>query len=153
MELVKENIMYICDEETSKKIVKDILSLKYNISPDFGFEIVKNPFRVTFWVLDNERRIAGFTLVQQINCCGLLISTKTWVEKEFQGRGIAQEMMILKEELAKGFGFSSIMATVNITGNPAESHILEKFNWTCVNKFKNSRTGNTVGIYIKNLER
>jgi predicted restriction endonuclease len=54
--------------------------------------------------------------------------------------------------VAKIYGYSCMMATVNVTGNPAEVHILEKFRWTCVNQFVNSRTKNTVGIFTKNLD-
>lgn len=119
---------------------------------NFNVEFTRSPFSVKMDFRDSMgKSMATFTLKEMINCCGILVSTKTLVYKDFEGQGIAQEMMLLKESLAKVYGYSCMMATVNMTGNPAEVHILEKSGWTCVSSFVNSRTKNKVGIFVKNL--
>lgn len=142
----------ICNSGDEEKVASLISTLKKGIWSDFSVALDKTPrFCITFTLRESGKDIAGFTLVEQVNCCGLLISTKTFVNIGYGKMGIAQEMMPLKEAIAKEFGYSSMMATVNMTGNPAEVHILEKFGWSCVNSFVNSRTKNTVGIFTKNL--
>ena len=94
---------------------------------------------------------AGFTLIEQVNCCGVLVSTKTFVAQKHQNQKIAQAMMPLKEAIAKQFGYSALAATVNMTGNPAEVHILRKCGWELKYEFRNARTGNQVGFFFKGV--
>lgn len=143
---------YICDPNDSAKIAGIIKKFWNDISiSNFSVEFNRSPFTIKFTLKEEGKDVAGFTLIEMVNCCGILVSTKTFVRESHRKRGIAQGMMYIKEELARTFGYSSMMATVNITGNPAEVHILEKMGWTNVNQFKNSRTKNTVGVFTKNL--
>lgn len=131
------------------------------LSNDLGWDDVKvrvrrtNPLiEVEFLETSNQYglvKVAGFTLVEQINCCGIMVSTRTYVHKDHQGKHFAQDMMPLKEAIAREFGYSALVATVNMTGNPAEVHILEKCGWTKQYEFKNKRTGNQVGFFFKSL--
>jgi GNAT superfamily N-acetyltransferase len=143
---------YIVDTDAGRKKVAGIIKeLRNGLWSDFSITLDSSPFRLVIAIRTGGKEIAGFTLMEMINCCGIAVSTRTFVKDGHRGEGIAQEMMPLKETLAREFGYSSIMATVNMTGNPAEVHILEKFGWTCVNKFTNSRTKNEVGVFTKNL--
>ena len=118
----------------------------------FTLEINKRrPFTIKFIIYD-ENEYAQFTLVEQVNCCGILVSTDTFVTKGLQGNGYAQEMMKLKEALAKEFGYSLLLATVDINNNPAEVHILEKFGWSRDKEFINQRTKHTLGIFSKDIK-
>jgi len=143
--------MFICDERATAQAVKLIKELTKLMDGDFRIQVDRSPFSICYWVRNNNYDIAHFQLIQQKNCCGILVSTSTYVLGPHQKMGIAQEMMRLKEALAKEFGFSCLLATVNMTDNPAEVHILEKFGWSCVSSFKNSRTDHKVGIFTKNL--
>jgi GNAT superfamily N-acetyltransferase len=140
---------YVSDNTEVARITK--LLTKQMVS---GFEITfdPNPFKIVFNYRCGGQNIAGFTLIEQYHCCGILVSSATYVDKDHQKQGIAQEMMPLKEALAKEFGYSLLMATVNMTGNPAEVHILEKFNWKKNSEFVNARTKNTVGIFTKEIK-
>lgn len=123
------------------------------VSTDMQVRVRKYPFLVhVLWRTTDGNVKAEFTLLEQPNCCGVLISTKTSVAKEYQGKNIAQNMMLLKEAIAKEFGYSCLSATVNATGNPAECHILEKFGWKGGHEFINKRTKNVVRFYQKTLE-
>jgi GNAT superfamily N-acetyltransferase len=118
---------------------------------DVQIRIRKSPFLLEFTGFLNNERACGFTLVEQVNCCGVLVSTKTWVETKHQKQGIAQALMPFKEAIAREFGYSSLAATVNMTGNPAEAHILEKFGWWKGFEFFNKRTKNTVAFWHKTI--
>jgi len=130
------------------EVVKEIV--KYG--GDIGIEVANNPFQIKVWFLDYSNKICGFTLVEQKNCCGILVSTRTFVTESYKGKGFAQLMMPIKEDLAKAFNYNLLLATVNMTGNPAEVHILEKFGWELKDSFINKKTKNQVGIFTKNLE-
>jgi GNAT superfamily N-acetyltransferase len=145
-----------------EEISKAISSLVKVMEWDFKLHVQQIPLEIKVEFLDPYKRegvyrtssnklIAGFTLAEQKNCCGILVSTRTFVSKEYQGQGIAQEMMPIKETIARELNYSLIFATVNMTGNPAEVHILEKFGWKLKDKFINSKTTNEVGIFTKNL--
>lgn len=141
---------YVADGKEGAKAIK---LLKQYISCDFRVQLDTYPtFKLEFTLRDFNKDIAGFTLVQQVNCCGILVSTRTWVGKDWQGNGTAQSMMPLKEALAKEFGYGMLLATVNMSGNPAEVHILEKFGWKLGDSFTNPRTTNEVGVYTKDLK-
>lgn len=145
---------WICDtKQAALSLARTVQEFQKASSRLSGYSVKfeNYPFSVTFGVIVDKKEIATFTLKEMINCCGILVSTRTSVAKDFRGKGIAQEMMLLKEALAKVYGYSCLMATVNMTGNPAEVHILEKFGWKMVHNFKNSRTTNNVGIFVKNL--
>ncbi len=100
----------------------------------------------------HPRNICGFQLVEQKNCCGVMVSTNTYVTYSERNRGLAQLMMPMKDAIAKLFGYSALCATVNESGNPTEVHILLKNGWTKTFGFLNKRTGNNVGFYCKSLD-
>ena len=141
---------YVGDGNESAKAVK---LLKQFIGGDFRIQLdTYLGFDLVFVLREYNKDIAGFSLVQQINCCGILVSTRTWVNEDWRGQGIAQSMMPLKEALAKEFGYGMLLATVNMSGNLAEVHILEKCGWKLGDSFTNPRTRNEVGVYTKDLK-
>lgn len=110
------------------------------------------PLQIRIVWREDKTQICGFTLVQQVNCCGALVSTRTFVNEKYRGQKLAQQMMPLKEAIAREFGYSVLAATVNISGNPAEVHILQKEGWQKGYEFLNKRTGNQVGFFFKELK-
>ena len=135
--------------ERATGLVNEFLSKTFQ--GGFLVKVDRYPFKLRVAIKINQNYIAGFTLVEQTNCCGILVSTQTFVIPEYALQGIAQQMMPLKEALAREFGYTMLLATVNVSGNPAEVHILEKFRWTRGTEFVNKRTGNTVAIFTKIL--
>lgn len=119
----------------------------------FILEVSRNsPFRIRLDILENKKRVAGFQLVEQVNCCGVIVSTRTYVYNSVKDMGYAQEMMELKIALAKEFGYSAMLATV-VMKNEAEVHILEKFGWKCGETFVNTRSKNELGIFTLLLNK
>lgn len=137
------------EKEQVVRIVKEIT--KGFFGGDIQVRVRRTPLLISVLWRESDQEMCGFTLIEQPNCCGAMVSTRTFVNKPHTGQGIAQEMMSIKEALAKEFGYSALAATVNMTGNPAEVHILEKFGWVKGWEFKNARTKNQVGFFFKTL--
>lgn len=116
----------------------------------FRLELAYQASRVSSTGVRYEYDIGGFTLMEQPNCCGALLSTRTWVHTDWQRMGMASEMMKLKLGIAEAFGYSVILATVRLD-NEGELHILNKFGWKQISEFLNRRTGNKVGFFVKNI--
>jgi len=91
-----------------------------------------------------------FTLTQMINCCGCVVSTKTEVGKPYRKLGVSGKFQLIKEQVSKLLGYSMMISTVR-EDNEAEIKSIEKAGWTCVDKFKNSRTQNKIRIYTKKI--
>ncbi len=149
---------YLDDIQTAITAIRKVANEAqgYQVYQFSGMGVTLNTlprFEVQVRFLSDRTDVAGFTLVEQVNCCGALVSTKTYVHRDWKGKGIAQFMQPIKLEIAKMFGYSSLAATVNMTGNPAEVHILEKCGWVKGFEFKNSRTGNQVGFFFKEVKK
>lgn len=144
---------YCKDENVAKTVAETIKQLGNPEVMANGFRVQLDhfPFALEFWGRDGKQDICHFKLVEQPNCCGIVVSTDTWVRKEYRSSGIAQSMMYLKEALAKVYGYSCMIATVNLTDNAVEEHILTKFGWKKMDEFINSRTNHLVGIFTKRL--
>lgn len=142
--------MYNTSPAAAAKVIKQLATEMGGM--DVTVEVRNHPrlfIRLSFGI-DNHR-VCGFTLTEQVNCCGILVSTQTYVEPAYRGQKYAQQMMPLKSAIAKEFGYSLLLATVNMTGNPAEVHILEKDGWKQSHVFINQRTKNQVGVFTKGV--
>lgn len=69
--------------------------------------------------------------------------------------------MEIKFAIAMAAGFSSILCTTILKHKDHEEapetstielHILEKFGWIKIHEFLNKRSGNTIGVFWKDLE-
>lgn len=141
---------YEIDSAKAAKVIKNIADA-FHVGDEVKVQVRKYPARISVEFFKSDSPMAGFTLIEQPNCCGVLISTKTFVYTQWQKQGLAQAMMPLKEAIAREFGYSCLSATVNVTGNPAEVHILLKHGWTRGASFINKRTKNEVAFYTKVL--
>lgn len=94
-----------------------------------------------------------FGLQEMPGCCGILVSTDTYVAKSQRGKGIAQLMQQMKEVAARATGYQVLFCTVNISDpeSSVQEHILKKTGWKEVALFKNLRTKNQVMTYMKEV--
>lgn len=83
-------------------------------------------------------------------CCGILVSHGSWLAEKFRGFGLGDYFHKERLRLAKEMGYSCITCTT-ISSNKTEIAILTKNNWKKVHEFVNSRTGNTVHIWVKDI--
>lgn len=142
------------DGRAAAKVIKELAyATMSSWSEDVTVRLRRHPTLISIsFRAQNGDDVAKFTLAQQANCNGSLASIDTHVYEAYRGRGIAQELQILKECIAKEFGYSSLVATVNLS-NEAEVHILEKTGWTKGWEFTNTRynISNKVAYYFKEI--
>ena len=92
-----------------------------------------------------------FKLIEMPGCCAYLISTGTFVGRNYTGKGVAQFLQELNYEMAKDAKYPYLFATTR-ENNKAENHILNKFDWVSVDKIKNTRTGNNIIMWRKKID-
>lgn len=93
--------------------------------------------------------IAQCKLNQLPGCCGVLVSNGAHVNT-LRGRGIGTAMARLRLDIAKMFGYTTLLCT-DVMDNTPQRKILTKLGYTDLFKFKNRRTNNTVAISAINL--
>ena len=94
--------------------------------------------------------ISRFELAQMLGCCGICISTGTYVHPEFRGKGINSLLNNFRIAIAKDLGYGLLMCT-DLKSNTPQMKTLDKNGWKHIREFKNPRTGNILNITIKEL--
>jgi GNAT superfamily N-acetyltransferase len=99
-----------------------------------------------FVLWTDKDMIACFTLVTMPGCCGILVSTGSYVEQKFQGKGIGHLLNSMRQRIAYEWGYPLMICT-DVTTNTPQQKILSKAGWKHLLGFKNSRTGNDVSLH------
>ncbi len=101
--------------------------------------------------LKNGKEVVAYsTLVAMPGCCGMCISTGSYVYERFRNKGIGNIMHKVRKDLATEGGFSC-MACTDVASNKPQQNILKKNKWKLVHKFLNANSGNKVCVHIVNL--
>jgi len=95
--------------------------------------------------------VATFSLKELPGCCGVMVSYHTNIQKRYQGKGLGDFLLDIKERIARDNYYSLLMCTT-ISDNAVERHLLEKHGFISERMFTNKRTNNTVLMYSKILE-
>ncbi len=94
--------------------------------------------------------VAVFRFEPLPGCCGVVVSTASYINTEWRGSWVGPEFHKLKEELAKNFGYSLLLATTQLSNIP-EVVSSSKARWRIVKTFLNKRTSRELGVMMKNL--
>ena len=94
--------------------------------------------------------ISQFKLIQMPGCCGICISTGTYVHSEFRGKGVNSLLNNFRIDIAKHLGYGLLMCT-DLKSNISQMKTLDKNGWKHIHEFKNPRTGNILNVTIKEL--
>ena len=105
---------------------------------------------IEFKVLNKDKIISQFKLIQMSGCCGICISTGTYVNPDFRGKGVNIILNNFRIDIAKHLGYGLLMCT-DLKSNTPQMKTLDKNGWKHVHEFKNPRTGNILNITIKKL--
>ena len=100
---------------------------------------------------EDKTRVAGFRIVSMPGCCGIAISTGSWVHMSFRNRGIGGLLNKSRIQLGKILNFGAMICT-DVSKNEPSRKLLEKNGWKDVFKFKNPRTRNEVFLSVIPLE-
>ena len=113
---------------------------------------VKDTFYgLKFEIIDLQGNlISTFRLLQMVGCCGICISTGTYVCPDFRGKGINIILNNFRIDIAKHLGYGLLMCT-DLKSNTPQMKTLDKNGWKHIHEFKNPRTGNILNITIKEL--
>ena len=94
--------------------------------------------------------ISRFELAQMLGCCGICISTGTYVHPDFRGKGVNIILNNFRIDIAKCLGYGLLMCT-DLKSNTPQMKTLDKNGWKHIHEFENPRTGNILNITIKEL--
>ena len=113
---------------------------------------VKDTFYgLKFEIIDLQGNlISTFRLLQMVGCCGICISTGTYVHPDFRGKGVNIILNNFRIDIAKHLGYGLLMCT-DLKSNVPQMKTLDKNGWKHIHEFQNPRTGNILNITIKEL--
>ena len=113
---------------------------------------VKDTFYgLKFEIIDLQGNlISTFRLLQMVGCCGICISTGTYVHPDFRGKGVNIILNNFRIDIAKHLGYGLLMCT-DLKSNTPQMKTLDKNGWKHIREFQNPRTGNILNITIKEL--
>ena len=94
--------------------------------------------------------ISKFELAQMLGCCGICISTGTYVHPDFRGKGVNSILNNFRIDIAKDLGYGLLMCT-DLKSNTPQMKTLDKNGWKHIHEFENPRTGNILNVTIKEL--
>ena len=94
--------------------------------------------------------ISRFELAQMLGCCGICISTGTYVHPDFRGKSVNIILNNFRIDIAKHLGYGLLMCT-DLKSNTPQMKTLDKNGWKNIREFKNPRTGNILNVTIKEL--
>jgi hypothetical protein len=120
------------------------ISVRCYTVENFVTPIAKRPYK-------GYETIFQFKLIEMPGCCAYLISTSTFVGRNYTGKGVAQFLQELKYEMAKDASYPYLFATTR-KNNDAENHILEKFGWKNIDEVVNTRTRNTILTWRREIK-
>lgn len=95
-------------------------------------------------------QVANFKLIEMPGCCGVLVSTNSFVQTEYSGRGIGTFLQSVKEWFAVKMQVGLLIATV-VNDNKAEERVLNKTGWVPVSSLLNPKTGRLINVWQKEI--
>ena len=99
-----------------------------------------------------DSHIGRFTLAPLAGCCGVVVSTDSYLEESWRKTPVVSEHFHkLKEETARKLGYSLMLATTQLRNIP-EVVGASKAKWKFIHFFRNKRTDNDLGLMIKDLK-
>ena len=118
----------------------------------YNLTYIKNNNKgLEFKVLDNNNEIIStFKLIQMIGCCGICVSTNTFVTHKYRNKGVNTILNNFRIDIAKELGYGLLLCT-DVSNNTAEVKTLDKNGWKHIYNFENPRTSNKINISIKEL--
>ena len=96
---------------------------------------------------DRSREVAKFALQQMPGCCGLLVSTGSFVNVRYRNKGIGHRLNQFRQQLAHQLGYSALICT-DVHSNDPQRKILKKNGFQDIYQFTNARTGNVLDISV-----
>lgn len=101
---------------------------------------------------DPPRELGHFTLAPLPGCCGVVVSTESYLDPSWRGKTVISEHFHkIKEATARKLGYSMMLATVQLRNIP-EVVGGSKAGWKLDHFFRNKRTENDLAFMFKELK-
>lgn len=101
---------------------------------------------------DNSLLVCEFTLAEMPGCCGMGVSTGTYVSPEYRMKGLATALHELKDEIAVSLGLAALVCTI-VDDQEAQHKVLTRNNWERTAKFNSIfKTGNPISVWLKKYD-
>jgi GNAT superfamily N-acetyltransferase len=97
-----------------------------------------------------KQQVAMFNITTMPGCCGICLSTGSFIHPSFRGQGIGKLLNKLRIEFARNLGYGLLLCT-DRDDNTASRKILQANGWKDVYQFINPKTGNLVHLSVKDL--
>lgn len=104
-----------------------------------------------FDVFHGERdpeKVGRFRLDPLPGCCGVVVSTDSFIEPIRRGSWVGTEFHEIKALVAKHYGYSAMLMTTQLRNIP-EVVGASKAGWKFLETFRNTRTNNDLGVALK----
>ena len=98
---------------------------------------------------NSKQTLAGFYLEPLPGCCGVVVSTGSWIIPEYRG-SFGKLFHTLKETVARKLGYSLMLATTELRNLP-EVIGASNAKWKHIHTFRNQRTSHDLSLMIKDL--
>jgi len=97
--------------------------------------------------------ILGVSFTEMPSCCGIVIASSFYVTGEhYFNESLWSILDRIAENMGYLLGYSSVFIT-DIDDNITHVNSLDKNNWTQVRSVVNSRTGNNIIVFTKDIKR
>lgn len=96
--------------------------------------------------ISKYKQISFFRLIDMPGCCGIIISTSSFIHLEYRNKGLGLLLNQMRIELSQYLGYGLLICT-DIEDNKHQQKILTKNKWSKIDSFINPRTKNKVNIH------
>lgn len=118
--------------------------------PEHKDKGLQGPMTFMVRILNSTKETAQFTLEPMPGCCGIVVSTQSWITPDWRGGKIGVAFHALKADVARHFGYKAMIMTTQLRNMP-EVVGAAKNGWNFKHYFRNQRTDNDIGIAFKDL--
>ena len=148
-------ITTVKSEQISMKIYENSSGVQYTLGEFFNQynpeEIEKGQCNLIFRIdLDGHGTIASFQLKDMYNCCGIIVGSDLYVAKKLRNKGFGTLLTKFMQDFSAYYGYGILQGT-DKKESDYQKRIFEKLGWKPVNEFDNPKTGNTLIMWIFNL--
>lgn len=105
---------------------------------------------VSYGINSDKTCIARFCLSDMPGCCGVVVSTGSYISYDYRGKGLGKLLNQMRKEICKAEGYGLLVCT-DIAYNIPQQKVLKRNGWKRASSFINPRTDNHIYLHTYNL--
>lgn len=127
--------------QIAEKLSFPIEDLKLTVHP-------KDFCHASFVLCRGHNTVASFILSELVGCCGVVVSTTTYVGSNHRNKGVGAILNAMRQQIAFHWNYGLIICT-DVETNTPQRKILKKNNWIESVRFINPKTCHSVLLHHK----